>query len=107
MTGSSKKRGVLREKFAQFGALGYLLVLGGVALAGPSGVLAWGEQLSLIDKYQTRLTVLREQRDELQNRVGLLDPQNVDADLATELFRQKLNVVHPDEYIIVLDDAER
>lgn len=105
MNGPSRRSGVIREKLVQFGALSWLLVLGGLALAGPSGVLAWGEQLSTLDKHETRLATLREERDELENRVHLLDPENVDADLATELFRQNLNVVHPDEYVIVLDKS--
>lgn len=105
MSRSPRKSGIFREKLVQFGALAYLLALGGLALAGPSGVLAWGEQLSTLDKHDARLATLREERDELENRVGLLDPENVDADLATELFRQNLNVVHPDEYVIVLEPS--
>lgn len=103
MNAHPRKSGILRERFAHFGALTYLLALGGIAVAGPFGILAWGEQLSLLDRHEARLATLREDRDELQNRVDLLNPENVDADLATELFRQKLNVVHPDEYVIVLD----
>lgn len=93
-----------KEKLVQACALSWLLLLGGLALAGPSGVLAWADQLSTIDEHKARIAVLEERRDELQNRVALLNPKNVDTDLATELFRQNLNVVHPDEYVIVLED---
>ena len=42
----------------------------------------------------------------LRHRVALLDPDQADPDLVTELIRENLNVVHPDEVIINLDPAE-
>ena len=81
-------------KLKQFLALCYLLGLGGLALAGPYGVLSWGENLSLLEK----------QEADLKNRVALLDPRHVDQDMAGELIRSDLNVVHPDEYIYQLHD---
>ena len=91
-----------REKRVQVLALSWLLLLGGLALAGPSGVLAWGENLSLLDKREAQIKQLRAERDELRNRVALLDPAHVDPDLAGELVRKNLNVVHPDEVVITL-----
>jgi len=88
-----------REKLKQFGALGYLLLLGGLALAGPYGFIAWGENLSLLDKREAQIQQLQKQRADLKNRVALLDPNHVDPDIAGELIRNDLNVVHPDEYI--------
>lgn len=104
MKAAPRKLPMNKEKLVQACALSWLLLLGGLALAGPSGVLAWADQLSTIDEHKARIAVLEERRDELQNRVALLNPKNVDTDLATELFRQNLNVVHPDEYVIVLED---
>lgn len=89
-----------REKRVQMAALGWLLLLGGLALAGPSGVLAWGENLSLLEKRDQQIVKLRAERDELRNRVALLDPAHVDPDLAGELVRKNLNVVHPDEVVL-------
>ena len=97
------KRDVVRGKLSQFGALGILLLLGGLALAGPYGVLAWGENISLLEQRQERIAALTAQRDELRNKVELLDPDHVDPDLAAELIRRNLNVAHPDEYVIELD----
>lgn len=93
---------VAREKLRQLGALGYLLVLGGLALAGPYGVLAWGESLSLLEKRDARIAKLEQERADLKNRVALLDPEHVDPDIAGQLIRRDLNVVHPDEYIYEL-----
>ena len=91
------------NKFGQFGALGFLLLLGGLALAGPYGVLSWGENLALLEQHHERIETLEAQRAELQNRVALLDPDHADPDLVTELLRQNLNVAHPDEYVIELE----
>ena len=93
-----------REKVKQGLALCYLLALGGMALAGPWGVLSWGESLSQLHKRQAQIVQLEKDRADLQNRVALLNPQHVDPDMAGELIRDDLNVVHPDEYLYELPD---
>jgi cell division protein FtsB len=91
---------ILREKFSQYAALGFLLLLAGLALAGPSGVLAWGEYNSTLNKRQAQIAALKEERDVLQNRVGLIDPDRADPDLVSELLRENMNVAHPDEFVM-------
>ncbi|WP_305096107.1 FtsB family cell division protein [Croceibacterium aestuarii] len=91
-----------REKLIQLGALCWLLLLGGMALAGPYGVLAWGENVSVLEKRQQQISELKQEKARLQNLVALLDPNHVDPDLSTELLRRDLNVAHPDEYILDL-----
>ena len=81
-------------------ALLFLLV---IALAGPSGVLAWSDYNRTLSEQQVQLAQLRADRDEMKNRVALLNPRNVDPDIAGELLRKDLNVVHPDEMVILLD----
>jgi cell division protein FtsB len=97
------RRDIVREKLARFGALGFLLLLAGLALAGPYGLLSWGENIALLEQRQDRIATLRAERNELQNLVTQLDPDNVDPDLATELVRRNLNVAHPDEYVLELE----
>ena len=97
------KRDVAREKLSRFGALAFLLVLAGLALAGPYGLLSWGENIALLEQRQDRIAALRAERDELENLVTQLDPDNVDPDLATELVRRNLNVAHPDEFVLELE----
>lgn len=99
------RREVVREKLARFGALGVLLVLAGLALAGPYGLLAWGESIATLEQRQERIDRLEAERAELQNLVTQLDPDHVDPDLATELVRRNLNVAHPDEYVLELEPA--
>lgn len=95
-----------RDRMTNALALLVLIVIGGLALVGPSGLLAWGEQSARLSEHEQRILQLQAQRDEMQNRVALLAPNNVDADYADELVRGNLNVAHPDEYIVELDTAD-
>ena len=104
MNRSTRKPVIPREKLTQLAALGWLLVLGGLAFAGPYGVLAWGESLSLLDKREAQIAALEKDAARLENLVALLDPEQVDPDLSTELLRRDLNVAHPDEYILDLGE---
>ena len=99
------RREMVRERLTRLGALAILLLLGSLALAGPYGLLAWGENIALLQQREARIAELRAQRAELENLVTQLDPDHVDPDLATELVRKNLNVAHPDEYVIELEPA--
>lgn len=92
-----------RQNLSEGLALVCLLLFAGLALAGPSGLLAWSEYRSLLEQRQAEVRALASERDELRNRVALLNPRNTDPDLAGELLRKDLNVVHPDEVVMLLD----
>lgn len=87
-----------------WGALLVLLVLTGLAIAGPWGVLAWYENSAALDNRAEQIALLEEEIAALENRVGLLNPDEVDADLAGELARRNLGVMHADEVVITLPD---
>lgn len=91
-----------KEQVTQGLALAALLVLTGLAIAGPSGLLAWRENTQLLDQRYAQINALTEERDALKNRVELLDPNNADPDLVGEELRRNLNVVHPDEVVLTL-----
>ncbi|WP_408591177.1 FtsB family cell division protein [Novosphingobium sp.] len=91
-----------RESVTQSLALLALLFMGAVAIAGPSGALAWSENARLLEQRQTEVAQLSAERDRLKNRVELLDPRHADPDLVGELLRKDLNVAHPDELVIPL-----
>ena len=103
MNGLVNRKDVVRERIGNAGALLVLILIGMLALMGPSGLLAWGDHASELEAHEKRIAALQERRLELQNRVDLLDPSNVDPDFASELVRGNLNVVHPDEYVVELD----
>lgn len=93
-----------RQHATQSAALAALLVMGGIAIAGPSGFLAWSENLRLLDQREAQLDELQKERLALKNKVALLHPDHADPDMVGELLRSQLNVVHPDEVVIQLDD---
>ncbi len=91
------------DQLKQGGALLLLLVLTGLAIAGPTGLLAWSENSQLLEQRQAQISALTEKRDALQNRVDLLDPNGADPDLIGELLREQ-NVVHADEVVVTIED---
>lgn len=101
---SPSRRFKLPARRSEGFALGALLVMAGLAIAGPSGIFAWSENLRLRDARQTQLAHLKVERDRLKNRVDLLDPNHADPDLAGELVRSQMGVVHPDEVVVKVED---
>lgn len=93
-----------KDQLSRHGALAALIVMGLIAVAGPSGLLAWSENLRLLDQRKAQLAVLEKERDALANKVELLDREHADPDMVGELLRSQLNVVHPDEVVIKLED---
>lgn len=104
MKRSGSKAMIQKARATQHAALAALLVMGGFAIAGPSGLLAWSENLRLLDQRKAQLAALEVERESLENRVALLDPDAADPDMVGELLRSQLNVVHPDEVVIKLED---
>lgn len=100
----SKRRVALlpKDSLTQSLALVVLLLLGAIGVAGPSGLLAWGENARLLEQREHEIATLSAERDQLKNRVALLDPLHADPDLVGELLRSNLNVTHPDELVIQL-----
>ena len=102
MAKNSAERRLVSEGVTRGLSLCGLLVLAALAVAGPSGLLAWRDYHQQLEQRKTELAQLRSARDQLKNRVSLLDPRHVDPDLAGELLRRDLNVVHPDEVVMLL-----
>jgi cell division protein FtsB len=100
MSRRSNPSRLVGHKRGQAFALAGLIVLAGIALAGPTGVLAWSKNRQLLSERRAELETLTARRDELRNRVDLLDPRKADPDLVGELLRRNLNVAHPDEIVI-------
>ena len=102
MTHMRQRRRFAREGLVQGLALACLLAMAGWALAGPSGLLAWSESRQLLTVRNAEIVRLAKERDEMRNRVSLLDPSHADPDLAGELLRRNLNVAHRDEMVMLL-----
>ena len=104
MQRSRRRPQLPREGLTHAFALVALVFLAGIAIAGPAGLLAWSENSRLLTERKTELAQLSARRDELRNRVDLLDPRHADPDLVGELLRKNLNVAHPDEIVLARPD---
>jgi len=91
------------DRWKQAAALAVLLGMAGFAIAGPTGLLAWSENAVALQKRKQEIARLTAERDALRNRVRLLDPDATDPDLASELVREQLGVIHENELVITLD----
>jgi len=96
-------RQMARESVIQGVALCCLMVMGAFVIAGPSGLLAWGENHRALAERSAEIERLTVARSRLQNRVNLLDPRHADPDLASELLRSNLNVVQQDDMVLMLN----
>ena len=96
-------RGAERGGAGQGLALIALLLMAGFAILGPTGLLAWGDLDQALQDRKAQIVALEQEQARLENRVALADPKNFDPDLAGELLRSKLNVGHPDEYVLTVD----
>lgn len=85
-------------------ALGLLVIANfvGYAVVGENGVLSWGDYRRARAEKTDQLAQLQAERDRLQHRAELLNPRNVDPDLAEEMVRRDLGLVRPDEVIVEL-----
>lgn len=106
MTVEGHRLSLPKEQLTQALALVILLLLTGLAVAGPSGLLAWSENAHLLEQRRAQIVALTKERDALRNRVDLLDPNHADADIVGEELRRNLNVVHPDELVLTLPKAD-
>ncbi len=106
MTRQGHRITLRKEQLTQGFALTALLVLTVLGIAGPSGLLSWSENSQLLSQRHAQINVLTAERDALKNRVELLDPANADPDLAGEEIRRNLNLVHPDEVVLTLPEAD-
>ena len=86
-------------------AVGFLIIanFAGYAVMGDNGVLSWGDYRRQKTERSVVLARLEAERTRLQHRAALLDPRNVDPDLAEEMIRANLGLVRPDEVIIRTD----
>jgi cell division protein FtsB len=99
----AKLRTLLFSAFGPAIAVLLLLFFAGYVVLGSNGVLAWGDYSRQLHRAKGELKSVQTQRNELRNRVDLLNPRRVDPDLSDELIRRQLGVIHHDEVIVPLN----
>ena len=87
-------------------ALG-LLYVGYQSVQGERGLLRWVERSAEADKLRAEVGALADERRKLERRVSGLRPESLDLDLLDQEARRTLNLGHPDEEVIFLDQPAR
>jgi cell division protein FtsB len=105
-TRRKRNSGEIKAALVTGAALVALLLIASYALLGPTGIIAWTDYRQALNERTKELAKLEKERDALKNRKVLLDPNNPDPDLSTELMRRDLNVVAPDEVVVPLKNDE-
>ena len=84
-------------------ALG-LLYVGYQTVQGERGVLGWMERSAEVERARAEVAALAAERQTLERRVSQLRTDNLDLDLLDQEARRLLNLGHPDEEVLFLDD---
>jgi len=71
------------------------------ALQGGRGLMAYARLSQEAAKAEQVLRLTEAERDRLERRVSLLNPQHLDADMLNERARETLGLVHPDEVVLL------
>jgi cell division protein FtsB len=79
-----------------------LALIVGWLLFGSTGLFAWSDYSRSLNARQAELAELRADLAALENRQRLLNPRAADPDLADEIIRRDLNLVHPDDIVVPL-----
>lgn len=74
---------------------------------GQQGVLSLMQLQTKVEKAETLHASLRIERDEIEARVSLLRPDNLDPDMIEERARVMLNFAHPNEIVILRSEPAR
>ncbi|MDJ0930763.1 septum formation initiator family protein [Breoghania sp.] len=74
------------------------------ALSGDYGLIARGQLENNSHALERKLADLKQKRETLERRVVLLRPESLDPDMIDERARDNLNLVHPDEIVILRND---
>jgi cell division protein FtsB len=83
------------------GYFAYNLVIGG------RGLEAWQRLTQQLQAEDARLAALQAERKTLERKVADLSPDHLDPDLLDERVRATLNLVAPNELVIMRDAAPR
>jgi cell division protein FtsB len=93
-----------RFRHAIFPILGSVLVVyfSYHMVRGNHGLIAYMNLQAKVEQAETRYAQVHGERTDLEHRVALLRPDNLDPDMLEEQARTMLDFVHPDEIVILL-----
>jgi cell division protein FtsB len=84
--------------FLVFSVVGYFIYH---SIQGDRGILAWMQLRGRLLHAQSQLSYIIKNRQDLEERVRLLGPENINRDLLDQQVRLYLGYTHPDEVVIL------
>ncbi|MFT6559628.1 MULTISPECIES: FtsB family cell division protein [Sneathiella] len=69
-------------------------------IEGDRGLFSYLKLQMEIQKAEAEFQITELEKEKLENRVKLLDPENLDLDMLEERAREVLGLAHPDELVI-------
>lgn len=93
-----------RSRFIVAPVLGALLIgyFSYHGLTGDRSVFTWVMLIQATGEARANLDTVRLERERLESRVALLKPESLDPDMLDERVRWTLDLVGPNEYVILL-----
>ncbi|MFO1127612.1 MAG: septum formation initiator family protein [Rhodospirillales bacterium] len=73
---------------------------------GDRGLIAWHALQQQVEARRLEAAAVRQEREDLEQRVRLLNPNSVDRDMLDEWARRLLNYGLPNERVIPLDPRQ-
>ena len=91
------------------GTLGLLILsyFGFHALNGEYGLFGRERYERQANELQEELDILVAERQKLESKVSLLRPKSLNAEMVDEYARESLNMIHPNEVIILRNPVNR
>lgn len=96
-----RKQSFLRRLVTPAIAIAALGYFGFHAMSGELGMVGRAMIERQVSELEGELAVLTAERQELSARVSLLRPESLDPDMLDERARLNLNLVHPDELVVL------
>ena len=104
MATRQRKKSLINRFILPVFAVAFLGYFGFHSLHGSYGLIGYQSIKGRIKVLERRLTAVRNEREGLELQANLLTPGSPDKETVDELARAKLNVVHPNEVVYLLDD---
>ena len=101
MSARPARRSLLRRLLLLALLAAYLSYFGFHAMNGSYGLRALAELEVEAERLALELDALQTERSELDARAALLRPGGIDPDMVDELARRDLNVIAPNEVVII------
>ena len=74
---------------------------------GDRGLIAWWNIKQRVAAAESALAAVREQRERLEHRVQLMEPDSLDPDLLEERARLMLNYGYPNDIVILEKERKK